>query len=95
LLLNFRDGKKTSEEEIGEPLYIYYQSMKSQDQKLSLIKALHKSLDVSEDVLFALPYTSYKALLDFNLKIFAQEKAKLEDKSIRGSSAHGRSQAQD
>jgi len=41
LLLNFRDGKKTSEEEIGEPLYIYYQSMKSQDQKLSLIKALH------------------------------------------------------
>ena len=40
-------------------------------------------------MLFALPFPSYKALLDFNLKIFAQEKAKLEDRSIRGSSAHG------
>ena len=71
LLLNFRDGKKVTEEEIGEPLQLYYQSMKTQDQKLALIKALHKSLDVSEDVLFALPFPSYKALLDFNLKIFA------------------------
>lgn len=46
---------------------------------------------MSEDVLFALPYPSYKALLDFNLKIFAQEKAKLEDKGIRGTSAHVKS----
>ncbi len=47
-----------------------------------MIKALHSSLDISDDVLFALPYPSYKALLDFNLRIFAQEKAKLEDKSV-------------
>lgn len=31
LLLNFRDGKKVTEEEIGEPLNMYYQSMKSSE----------------------------------------------------------------
>ena len=60
-----------------------------------MIKALHQSLDVSDDVLFALPYPSYKALLDFNLKIFAQEKAKLEDRTVRASSAAGKGQAND
>ncbi len=25
LLLNFREGKKVTEEEIGEPLHVYYQ----------------------------------------------------------------------
>jgi hypothetical protein len=29
LLLNFTEGKKLTEEEIGEPLYIYYQSMRT------------------------------------------------------------------
>jgi hypothetical protein len=29
LLLNFRDAKKVTEEEIGEPLQLYYQSMKT------------------------------------------------------------------
>lgn len=29
MLLNFRDGKKVTKEEIGEPLNMYYQSMKS------------------------------------------------------------------
>ena len=31
LLLNFTEGKKMTEEEIGEPLYMYYQSMRTQD----------------------------------------------------------------
>lgn len=68
-----------SEEEISEPLHAYYQSMKSNDQRFNLIKALHSSLDQSEDVLFALPHPSYKALLAFNLKVFALEKARLEE----------------
>lgn len=48
---------------------------------------LHNALDESEDILFALPMPTYKALLDFNLKVFAIEKGKLEDKAIRTSSS--------
>ena len=28
LLLNFKEGKKLTEEDIGEPLYVYYNSLK-------------------------------------------------------------------
>lgn len=54
------------------------------------MKALHNALNKSEDVLFALPLPTFKAVLDFTLKAFGQEKALLEEKYIRGSAASGR-----
>jgi hypothetical protein len=86
-------GKSLSEKEIGEPLSMYYQAVRSQEQKLNLIKSLHQALDQSEDVLFALPLPTYKAVLDFSLKVFAQEKAKLEERNIRQSVTQGKTPA--
>jgi hypothetical protein len=63
--------------------------MRSIDQRLTLVRSLHHALDKSEDVLFALPLNSYKAILDFNLKAFGHEKALIEERSIRGSTAQG------
>lgn len=71
LLLNFTDVNSTiSSKEIGDTLFMHFQSMRSLDQRLTLVKLLHSALERSEDVLFALPLPSYKAVLDFNLKAF-------------------------
>ena len=84
-----KDAKK---ENIGEPLYFYYQQMKNQDQKLQLLKSLNASL-LNEDVLYAVPLHTYHSLLEFTLKAFALEKAKLEKTSIRASSSSMRGNA--
>ena len=62
---------------------------------MRLVKSLSQAID-NEDILFALPNESYKALLDFNLKVFAKEKALIEKNSIRVSTTSmGRAIASD
>lgn len=63
-------------------LYVHYQSLKTKDAKFKLLKGLSLALE-SEDVLFALPLETYKTVLDFNLKVFSNEKALIEKNSIR------------
>lgn len=66
-------------------MLVHYQSLRTFEQKQRLVKSLTLSLE-HEDVLFALPLETYKTLLDFNLKVFANEKAYIERNSIRASS---------
>jgi len=90
LLLSFsKNPKAVGQEEIGVLLYAQFQSTKQQDQRLNLVKALNSSIDESEDVLYALPLQTYKALLEFNLRAFGHEKALLEERVIRGSAVKG------
>lgn len=83
LLLNFSNKEET--QKIGVSLLVHYQSLRTFEQKQRLVKSLTLSLE-HEDVLFALPLETYKTLLDFNLKVFANEKAYIERNSIRASS---------
>lgn len=53
---------------------------------MRLVKCLSAAID-NEDILFALPIDSYKALLEFNLKVFSKEKALLEKNLIRASTS--------
>ena len=65
------------EENIGLPLYFYYSKIKNQREKLVMVTGLNEALN-NDDVLYALSVDTYKALLNFLLKVFSVEKAQLE-----------------
>ncbi len=65
-------------------MYFYYCQIKSNDAKLKMIISLLDALD-NEDVLLAISIDTYRAVLDFALKVFSAEKAKIEEESIRAS----------
>jgi hypothetical protein len=72
------------ESDIGEPLFFFYSQIKSNCAKLRMIMSLLEAMD-NEDVLLAISIDTYRAVLDFALKVFSAEKAKIEEASIRAS----------
>ena len=52
-----------------------------------MVHGLHQSIQ-NEDVLFALSYDTYKAVIHFLLKVFAAEKARLDYESISASQSN-------
>lgn len=72
LLLN------SDKEDIGLPLFFYYSKIKSISERKTMIAGLNEALN-HEDVLYALSNETYKVILHFLLKVFALEKAKIEE----------------
>lgn len=54
------------------------------EERLTMIQAVNQALTVNEDVLLALSFDVYKAMLNFLLRAFAHEKERLDTESIGG-----------
>ena len=68
-------------ESLCKPMIIYYQKLRSSQDRMQMICALKLSLD-NEDILFAISTEVYKSMLNFLLRAFSFEKELIERSSI-------------
>ncbi len=74
--------EKNVDGELAKPLIVYYCKMKTLEERNSMISSIGEALNVNEDIVLALSIDVYKALLNFLLRAFANEKRHLDNQSL-------------